>query len=81
MSLKIGCGEGIEFCVREAGDDLVIIACKREGATVQATFSGLPVWAARAEVMFEPPRVIEARDGKFTDWFGPFEVHAYRFAR
>jgi hypothetical protein len=81
LPIAVSGGEGIEFCVREVGDDLFILACKREGATVQATFNGLPDWAGRGEVMFEPPRVVEAKDGKFTDWFGPFEVHVYRFAR
>ncbi|HZJ14949.1 MAG TPA: hypothetical protein VFD27_07865, partial [Chthoniobacteraceae bacterium] len=81
LPIAVSGGEGIEFCVREDGDDLFILACKREGATVQATFNGLPDWAGRGEVMFEPPRVVEAKDGKFTDWFGPFEVHVYRFAR
>ena len=50
----------LEFCVREAGGDLFILACKREGATVQAVFSGLPPGAGRGEVMFEPPRAVEA---------------------
>ena len=24
---------------------------------------------------------MEAKDGSFTDWFGPFEVHVYKFSR
>ena len=71
----------IEFCVREVDGSLFILACKREGATVQTVFSGLPAWAGRGEVLFEAPRVVEAKEGKFTDWFGPFEVHVYRFSR
>jgi hypothetical protein len=31
--------------------------------------------------MFESPRKVVAKNGKFTDWFGPFEVHVYRFKR
>ena len=81
LPIAVSGGEGIEFCVREVRDDLFILACKREGATVQATFNGLPDWDGRGEVMFEAPRAVEAKDGKFTDWFGPFEVHVYRFAR
>ncbi|MGI8601619.1 MAG: hypothetical protein ACR2OZ_01335 [Verrucomicrobiales bacterium] len=71
----------VEFCVREAGDELFILACKREGATVNVNFTGLPAWAKQGQVMFEPPRSVEAREGKLTDWFGPFEVHVYRFGR
>ena len=81
LPVAVAGANDVEFCVREAGRDLFILACKREGATVQAAFSGLPAWAARGEVMFEPPRAVEAKDGKFTDWFGPFEVHVYRFTR
>jgi hypothetical protein len=29
--------------------------------------------------MFESPRRVQAKDGSFTDWFAPFEVHVYRF--
>ena len=81
LPIAVAGGEGIEFCVREVGNELFILACKREGATVQGTFNGLPAWAARGEVMFESPRAVEAKDGRFTDWFGPFEVHVYRFGR
>jgi hypothetical protein len=81
LPIAVAAGDGIEFCVREVGDELFILACKREGATVLATFNGLPAWTTRGEVMFEPPRVVEAKDRKFTDWFGPFEVHVYRFRR
>ncbi len=69
----------IEFCVREAGGELFLLACKREGATVLAEFRGLPAGATEGEVMFESPRRLTAVNGKFTDWFGPFEVHVYRF--
>ncbi len=69
----------MEWCVRESGGGLFILACKREGATVQATFSGLPPMAVEGEVMFESPRRVQVKDGAFTDWFAPFEVHVYRF--
>src|ERR1019366_6257109 len=46
-------GEGIEFCVREVGDSIFLLACKREGATIQARFSGLPEHATGGEVLFE----------------------------
>jgi hypothetical protein len=71
----------IEFCVRETEKDIFVLACKREGATVQAEFSGLPMKASVGEVLFESPRAVQIKDGKFTDWFGPFEVHVYRFKR
>ena len=73
--------DDIEFCVREVGREIFIIACKREGATVEATFRGLPADAGEGEVLFEPPRHVTASKGSFTDWFGPFEVHVYRFSR
>ena len=70
---------GMELCVREAGGNLFILACQREGTTTKVEFSGLPVSASKGEVMFESPRTLESRGGKFTDWFGPYEVHVYRF--
>lgn len=74
-------GGTIEFCVREVGSDIYVLACKREGATVQAEFSGLPPVQPDAELMYESPRMVHVKDGKFTDWFGPFEVHVYHFHR
>jgi hypothetical protein len=71
----------VEFCAREVGDELFVLACKREGATVQARISGLPAWAAEAEVLYESPRTVSAKDGQIVDWFGPFEVHVYRFRK
>jgi hypothetical protein len=70
--------EGVEFCVREVGDEVFLIATKREGPTVNVRFRGLPPTARDGEVLFESPRRVEAKDGAFTDWFGPFEVHVYR---
>jgi hypothetical protein len=78
LPVKLTHGAGIEYCVREAGGDIFILACKREGATIQATFENLPVPDGEAEVMFESPRKVKVAGGKFTDWFGPFEVHVYR---
>lgn len=69
----------VEYCVRESGRDLFILACKREGSTVQVTFSGLPTWAGQGDLMFEDPRMVTASNGSFTDWFAPFEVHVYHF--
>ena len=69
----------IEFCVREVPPCLYIIATKREGATTNVTFSGLPSWAANGEVLYES-RTITAAGGQFTDSFAPLDVHVYRFA-
>ncbi len=74
-------GKNIEYCVREVGTDIYILACKREGATVQAEFSGLPPVQPDAELMYESPRMVHVKNGKFIDWFGPFEVHVYHFHR
>ena len=74
-------GEGVDFCVREVGRDLFLLACKREGPTLNAEFSGLPATADVGEVLFEDPRKVDIKEGKFTDWFGPFEVHVYRLGR
>jgi len=79
LPIAVTGADGMEFCAREAGGDLFVLACKREGATAQVEFSGLPEPAAKGEVMFESPRTVAAKGGKFTDWFGPFEVHVYRF--
>jgi hypothetical protein len=72
---------GVEFVAREVGGDLFLLACKREGDTVQARFTGLPADRAHADVLYESPRTVDAKDGTLTDWFAPFEVHVYRFGR
>jgi hypothetical protein len=80
--LLIKCsGEGMEFVVREVNDEVFILACKREGATIQAKFSGLPGHLTSADVLYESPRTIDAKNGAFTDWFAPFDVHVYRFSK
>lgn len=73
--------QGVEFTVREVGDEIYILACKRQGDTVQVTFSGLPQGISDGDVMYEAPRKIQVKDGSFTDWFGPFDVHVYRLKR
>ena len=79
LPVKVSGADGMEWCVREAGNDLFILACQRGGATTKVEFSGLPAAAEKGEVVFESPRTMEARGGKFTDWFAPHEVHVYRF--
>lgn len=71
----------MEYTVREAGEYVYILASRREGSTVQLTFSGLPPGIEDGEVLFESPRHVKVVDGKFTDWFGPHDVHIYRFRR
>lgn len=71
----------IEFLVREAGDDVYVLACKKEGPTIRVRFSGLPTECKAGTVVFEEPRKVEATDGSFADWFGPFDVHVYKFSR
>ncbi len=72
-------GEGIEFCVREVGHEIFLLACKRGGTAAQVQFNGLPDHATGGEVLFEAPRTVQIHNGKFTDWFAPYEVHVYRF--
>jgi hypothetical protein len=31
--------------------------------------------------MFESPRRVRAEAGTLVDWFAPFDVHVYRFAK
>jgi hypothetical protein len=79
--LPIACTTpGVELVAREVDGDLFILACKREGETVQAKFTGLPADRTHAEVLYESPRTVQAKDGTLTDWFAPFDVHVYRFS-
>ena len=71
----------IEFRVREAAGAIFVLATKREGSTAKVTFRGLPDDVSTGDSLYEAPRTVTAKDGSFTDWFGPNEVHAYRFAR
>jgi hypothetical protein len=79
LPIKVPQQSGIEFVARQVENDLFIIATKREGATTQVTFSGLPLRESTGEVLFESPRKVTAKDGQLTDWFAPFDVHVYRF--
>jgi hypothetical protein len=74
----------LEFLVREAGDDIYVLACKKEGPTIRVRFRGLPReihGPGAGTVVFEEPRTVDAEHGTFADWFGPFEVHVYRFSK
>jgi hypothetical protein len=44
-------------------------------------FSGLPIDVESGEVVFESPRKVTAKNGAFSDWFAPYDVHVYKFVR
>ena len=82
----------LEYVVREVGDDIFIIATRRHGDTKEITFTDLPDDVSEGDVLFEWPRTVTVRrethpvrrareTNLFTDWFGPFDVHVYRFKR
>ena len=81
LPIRVSGAEDVEFCVREVGNDIYILACKREGKTVKVEFSGLPDSVGEGRVIYESPRKVQARKGTFTDWFAPFDVHVYCFGR
>ena len=58
-----------------------ILACMNNGPTIQVRFDGLPPDYRAGHVVFEDPRKVEVKEGAFTDWFAPFDVHVYRFSR
>jgi hypothetical protein len=75
-------GTAIESCVREVGRDVFILACCREPQkTAQVQFTGLPPDVAEGDVLFESPRRVTAKNGTFSDWFAPYDVHVYKFVR
>jgi hypothetical protein len=67
--------------VREVGREVFIIACKREGETVQAKFTGLPEVEEVVQVLYEEPRTVKVAGGVLADWFAPFDVHVYQLRR
>jgi hypothetical protein len=73
--------DGVELVVRETPDALFLLACKREGKTAKVTFTGLPTGVTEGEVLYESPRRVRAESGALVDWFAPFDVHVYRFAK
>lgn len=74
-------GKNLEFTVRESGDFVYVLAARREGETSEIQFTGLPKGITDGNLLFEDPRAVKVADGSFTDWFGPHEVHLYRFRR
>jgi hypothetical protein len=84
----------VELTARQTGTTLHVIAVRRGGSTSRVTISGLPPAVAAGQVMFEytqdplpPPiqadkqqfRSVQVAGGSFKDWFGPHDVHVYRF--
>jgi hypothetical protein len=80
LPVRVKC-HGIEFCVREVGDEIFVLACKRDHTTERVEFTGLPQNAIGGDTLFEEPRKVTLENGAFEDWFAPFEVHVYRFQR
>ena len=76
IRLKASGAPDVEFCAREVGDRLYIMACKREGAKADITFKGKPL-TGEIEVLYEN-RTLKAKDGSFTDTFGLNDVHVYK---
>jgi hypothetical protein len=81
LPVRVDGAPGVEFCVREVGNDIFLLAAKREGDTAVARFSGLPVPDQQGAVLFEEPQKVDVKGGAFEDWFGPNDVHVYRLAR
>jgi hypothetical protein len=75
-------GNAIELCVREVGRDVFVLACCRDPQKVaQVQFTGLPADVGEGSVLYESPRKVAAKSGSFSDSFGPYDVHVYKFAR
>jgi hypothetical protein len=84
----------VELVARQDGRFLYVVAVRRGRATSRVTFSGLPGTIRDGQVLFEytqaplpPPigageqvfRTVGVSAGVFRDWFGPHDVHVYRF--
>jgi hypothetical protein len=75
--------KGIELVARRAGSFLYLIAIRRDSQTSTVGFTGLPRSIRGGEVLHEWAngafRDVEVTAGGFRDWFGPHDVHVYRF--
>jgi hypothetical protein len=81
LPVQADASSGLEFIVRESGDFIYVLAARREGETSEIKFTGLPKGIAEGSLLYEEPRTFQVKDGTFADWFGPHEVHLYRFRR
>ncbi|MGZ4961824.1 MAG: hypothetical protein ACXWC8_04640 [Limisphaerales bacterium] len=68
----------IEYCVRQVGNEIFLLACKRNHGNATVTFSGLPANVTGCAVLYEPGRTVAVKNGQFTDRFSQFDVHVYR---
>ena len=74
----------IQLTAREADGYFYVIAVRTSPElTTEVTFSGLPAGISSGQALFEYSlqefRSVEAANGAFKDWFGPFDSHVYRF--
>ncbi len=81
LPIKLTGADDIEFLTREVGDEIFLLAAKREGPTTNVHFSGLPSTDEKADVLYEEPRTVQIKEGGFDDWFAPNDVHVYRIKR
>jgi hypothetical protein len=79
VNVTVSAPNEIEYLVREAGGYLYLLASKRDGATINVRFSGLPATVRDGEVLYEAPRRVAVSAGQLSDWFAPHDVHVYRF--
>jgi hypothetical protein len=92
---KVAAGTGVEVMSRRAGGFVYVVAARRNATTSQVRITGLPKSIRGGQVLFEyvqdpppPPidptkqkfRSVAVSGGAFRDWFGPHDVHVYRFA-
>ncbi len=74
--------KSIELCVREVDREVYLLACCRDPLiTSNVKFTGLPTQLEEGQVLYESPRKVEAKEGTFSDWFAPYDVHVYKFSR
>ncbi|MGI8906930.1 MAG: hypothetical protein ACR2IE_10615 [Candidatus Sumerlaeaceae bacterium] len=81
MPVKVEGADDVEFCVREVGDEIFVLAAKREGETAKVKFTGLTIPDGAGAVLFEEPQKVQVRGGTFEDWFAPNDVHVYCLKR
>src|SRR5437660_3849677 len=65
LPIRVTPDRGIELCARQVENDLFLLACKKQGADVEVEFSGLPAEYGSAEVLYEAPRTVQSKNGKF----------------
>ena len=81
-TLSIKCNTSdMEYCIRELGSEIFLLACKRNAGATDVTFTNLPTTARNNTVLFESRSAPQIQQGTFTDRFNQFDVHVYRFQR